>query len=382
MYETVYSTMDDLSYIHLDINLAYVAIFAILGLFICSVHVPKEYKHSGYRKARITLGTAFLFMAACCICRFLMPDHQNDYVNFWLLTTVSLLFSWLNYTAFLYLIDVEFTIRKNFFVDGIVPTLLMGAIGAAGLLFPQYQTLIEYALGAVFIVKCVRMFYICEREWRRVNREQQNYYDEEVDIAWMRILIWITLVLSVLTCTALYIPAVHFVYDYAAPLVYIYMTLKIVNYLPQKIDRMRAEDEAVEMKEEPVLSSSSASLKTDRLDNKVGIFLERWVKEKRYCVSGLSIKDVATQMGTNHNYLSKYLNECLGITFQMWLNTLRIEESKQILSTENISIEEVGIKVGIPESYNFSRWFKVITGTTPLRYRKEENLKRKQAKEA
>lgn len=50
---------------------------------------------------------------------------------------------------------------------------------------------------------------------------------------------------------------------------------------------------------------------------------------------------MATQIGTNHNYLSKYLNECLGITFQMWLNTLRIEESKQILSTENISIEEV-----------------------------------------
>lgn len=123
-------------------------------------------------------------------------------------------------------------------------------------------------------------------------------------------------------------------------------------------------------------------MKTRDLHGKVGVFLERWVKEKRYCTAELSIKDVATQIGTNHNYLSKYLNECLGITFQMWLNTLRIEESKQILSTENISIEEVGIKVGIPESYNFSRWFKVITGTTPLRYRKEENLKRIQAKEA
>lgn len=365
--------MDNLSYIHLDINLAYVAIFAILGLFICFVHVPKEYKHSGYRKARFTLGAAFLFMAACCTSRFLMPNHQNDYVNFWLLTTASLLFAWLNYTAFLYLIDVEFTIRKNFFVDGLVPALLMGAVGASGLLLPQYQTLIEHALGAVFIAKCVRMFYICEREWRRVNREQQNYYDEEVDIAWMRILIWITLVLSVLTCTALYIPAVHLIYDYAAPLVYIYMTLKMVNYLPQKIDRMREGNENKEIKQEPTLPP--ISLKTNGLHSKLGASLERWVKEKRYCTAELSIKTVATQIGTNHNYLSKYLNEYLGITFQMWLNTLRIEESKRILTTENISIEEVGIKVGIPENYNFSRWFKVVTGTTPLRFRKEENLK-------
>lgn len=101
--------------------------------------------------------------------------------------------------------------------------------------------------------------------------------------------------------------------------------------------------------------------------------MERWVKEKRYCLSELSIKKVAVQIGTNHSYLSQYLNDCLGITFQMWLNTLRIEESKHILTSENISIEEVGIKVGIPESYNFSRWFKVVTGTTPLRYRKEAN---------
>ena len=57
----------------------------------------------------------------------------------------------------------------------------------------------------------------------------------------------------------------------------------------------------------------------------------------------------------------------------MWFNTLRIEKSKNILTSENISIEEVGIKVGIPESYNFSRWLKVVTGTIPLRYRKEAN---------
>ena len=86
-----------------------------------------------------------------------------------------------------------------------------------------------------------------------------------------------------------------------------------------------------------------------------------------------SIKEVASQIGTNHNYLSQYLNNSLGTTFQLWLNTLRIEENKTILTSEDISIEEVGIRVGIPESYNFSRWFKVVTGTTPFRYRRAGN---------
>ena len=83
------------------------------------------------------------------------------------------------------------------------------------------------------------------------------------------------------------------------------------------------------------------------------------------------MKDVAAEIGTNQNYLSTYINTFLEVSFQVWLNTLRIEESKNILITEKISIEEVGIKVGIPQSYNFSRWFRIVTSTTPYQYRKQ-----------
>lgn len=361
--------MGDLSYIHLNINLVYVAIFALLGLFTYFVHIPKDKIFSGYRKSRIMLGCAFFFMAVFCAIRFFMPSHHNDYVNFWFLSTASLVFSWLNYTSFLYLIDAEYRLRKSFIIDGLIPITFMALLGVLGVCFPQLEQLSEYVLGAIFTAKCIRMFYICEREWRRVNHEQQNYYDEEVDIVWMRILIWITLALSICTVTALFVPAVHVIYDYTAPLAYIYMTLKVVNYLPRKIDEMRA----INTKPAETPTEKSLSLKKNGLEEKIGGYVNRWIEEKRYCSPELSIKDVALQIGTNHNYLSQYLNDYLGVTFQMWLNTLRIEESKNILTSENISIEEVGIKVGIPESYNFSRWFKVVTGTTPLRYRKEAN---------
>ena len=101
--------------------------------------------------------------------------------------------------------------------------------------------------------------------------------------------------------------------------------------------------------------------------------VEKWVKEKKFCREGLTIKDVALELGTNHNYLSQYINNNLNMTFQVWLNTLRIEESKILLSSnEKISIEEVGIKVGIPQNYNFSRWFKVVTDMTPFQYRRSQ----------
>jgi AraC-like DNA-binding protein len=63
------------------------------------------------------------------------------------------------------------------------------------------------------------------------------------------------------------------------------------------------------------------------------------------------------------------------MTFTVWLNTLRIEESKKILlENRTLSIEEVGKEVGIPQIYNFSRWFKIITDTTPYQFRKNGRI--------
>ena len=354
--------------IQLNLNIAYVILFAVLGAFTCFMHIPRSSEFSGYRKSRMILGGAFFMMAGYCVLRSLAPqNHYDVYLDFWVLTVVSLLFSWLNYTSFLYIIDSSYTIRKNFIIDGVIPLVAMALTGILGIFFEELHTALEIVLGAVFTIKNVRMFYVCEREWRKVNKEQQNYYDEEVDIRWMRILVWLTLALSLCTLTAFYVDAVEMLYCYVAPMVFVFMTFKVVNYVPRKIDSMRCSEEQMKG------GAKSTTPKINNLEDKIKPLVERWCAEKRYCRANLSIKEVAVQMGTNHNYLSQYLNTTLKTTFQVWLNTLRIEESKRILADENISIEEVGVKVGIPESYNFSRWFKLVTGTTPFKYRKSGN---------
>ncbi len=354
--------------------LGYVIIFSLLGLFALFMHVPHSLQLGGYRKSRILLGSAFIMMAVYCTTCLLMPKHQNEYFNFCLLAVVSLIFSWLNYTSFLFLIDASYKVRRSFIIDGVIPTMLMFILGIVGQVFTESQTVFEYLLGGIFLLKCIRMFYICENEWRRVNDELSNYDDGSLNILWMRILVWLTFLLSISTLVALYVPVIHVVYDMVAPIIYVYMVFKLINYLPYKIDSMRANDmSSSNTAGAQSLASNINSQKKQDIQEKIKPNVERWVTEKRYCTSDLSIKDVATQIGTNHTYLSFYLNNTLNMTFQIWLNTLRIEESKHILATENITIEEVGIKVGIPQSYNFSRWFKIVTGTTPFRYRKEEN---------
>jgi AraC-like DNA-binding protein len=355
--------MDSPFYVRLDLSLAYVILFAVLGMFTFFMHVPSadDARWSSYRKSRHTLGSAFFLMTAYCILRSLHPQYLDNYGDFWLLTVVSLMFSWLNYTAFLFLIKTEHTIRKHFIIDGVAPITLMFIVGLMGKFFSGDHTLLKFLLGAVFLGKSVRMFYVCDREWRQVNREQQDYYDTELDITWMRILVWMTFALSLCTLLAFYLPIIHTLYCYVAPLMFVYMTAKVVNYLPRKIVGMRsqAEEQKPQATPKPTIG----------LDTKIGAQVENWVQAKCYCNSDLTIKEVAAQMGTNRNYLSQYLNNTLDTTFQLWLNTLRIEEGKRMLATEKMTIEEVGKQVGFPESYNFSRWFKTITGTTPRRFR-------------
>jgi len=368
--------MENISYTYF--YLGYAIIFALLGLFTIFVHMPQHSELGGYRKSRNLLGSAFIMMAVYCIVNMLTPDHHIAYVNFWTLAFVSLVFSWLNYTSFLYLIDASYKVRHSFIIDGVIPATLMLVLGIMGQYFEEHHRFFEYLLGAIFLAKCIRMFYTCEKEWQRVNAELSNYDDGSLNITWMRVLVWLTFLLSLATIVALYIPAIHAMYDVIAPVIYIYMVFKLINYLPYKIDDMRAGNMAspVETTGTEPPKTIDKSLKINNIQERIASSVERWIMEKSYCTSDLSIKDVATQIGTNHTYLSLYLNNALNVTFQVWLNTLRIEESKRILTSENITIEEVGIKVGIPQSYNFSRWFKIVTGTTPFRYRKEENQNR------
>lgn len=348
-------------------NFGFALIFTILGLLIYFVHMPNDTEFKGYRKSRHTLCVGFIIMSLYCIFRTLNKQELHTFLDFWVLIEVSLLFSWLNYTAFLYLIKTEHKIRQHFIIDGIIPLALMTILGICGMVFEVAQTWISGCFGLIFLAKCCWMFITCEREWRKVNKDLENSYDASPSIGWMRQLLWITLMLTVFTLMAWYIPYLQVIYATLGPIIHIYMVLKLVNYDPKKICEMRDENAAPTVtpaKPEPISKNIAASLEPR---------IAHWVEEKRFCRANLSIKDVALEIGTNHSYLSKYLNNNLNVSFQVWLNTLRIEESKQILCTENISIEEVGIRVGIPLSYNFSRWFKSITGETPFKYRQHIN---------
>ena len=184
----------------------------------------------------------------------------------------------------------------------------------------------------------------------------------------MKAMLVLIYIISLSAITAFFVPELHIIYAPGVVIVFIYLSFKVINSMPKRMENIRNAGKEAQKADEII--------RTTDIADKIGPKVDIWVMEKRYCRTDLTIKEVAQEIGTNQNYLSAYLNRYKNTNFQLWLNTLRIEESKKLmLSDKHLSIEEIGAKVGIPQNYNFSKWFKTITEMTPYQYKKTQ-LKR------
>ena len=359
--------MNDITYFLFEFG--YALIFGIFGLITLFLSIPKEKGIEYYKNARTALGTGLCAIAIYCVTRIVIGENISSYVEFWLLVTFTLIHSWATYGCLLFLMEVPYYKYRSFFIDGLIPAAIMLVCGFIGLIYENTQYVMTILFGCIFGVKCLRMFLICRREYTKCQKELDNYYDNGPDIKWIRNLIYLSLFMSAITIVTFYIHTtpVLLAYYISIPIIYGFIVYRVLEFMPKKIEAIRYKNLTLEKSVEEKANNE----KVKDLGEKIAPKIEKWVQEKMFCQPDLNIKEVSMQMGTNQSYLSSYLNKHLNTTFQLWLNRLRIEESKRLLTSgEKISIEEVGIKVGIPQSYNFSRWFRAITDMTPYQYRK------------
>jgi YesN/AraC family two-component response regulator len=69
-------------------------------------------------------------------------------------------------------------------------------------------------------------------------------------------------------------------------------------------------------------------------------------------------------------YLSRFFKEATGFTFVEYLNSVRIKEAKRLLERSSMKVKLISRKVGFGSVTHFGRVFKLVTGHTPLYYRK------------
>ncbi|HIQ99233.1 MAG TPA: PocR ligand-binding domain-containing protein [Candidatus Scybalocola faecavium] len=83
----------------------------------------------------------------------------------------------------------------------------------------------------------------------------------------------------------------------------------------------------------------------------------------------ITLSYVANEVHLNPAYFSTLFKKEIGLSFKEYLNHVRIEESKRLLSNSNFSIIDIAIAVGFEDQSYFSKVFKKYTGMTPKQFR-------------
>lgn len=125
----------------------------------------------------------------------------------------------------------------------------------------------------------------------------------------------------------------------------------------------KAEDERKEEEEEYVdLVSPEIGINQDlryRLQDKIE-------EEKAYLRPGLTIEELAAELGTNRTYISIIINKAFNKSFRELINERRISYAKEFMTANPQSkIEEIAEASGFSSGAQFCRKFKEIEGLTP-----------------
>ncbi|XOV68772.1 MAG: helix-turn-helix domain-containing protein [Fluviicola sp.] len=137
-------------------------------------------------------------------------------------------------------------------------------------------------------------------------------------------------------------------------------------------------------KKKQLLKRELSATKRNRPDNeKSQPILEKleqiMLEQELFKQSGITMDQVARQIGTNRTYLSEAINVHYEKTFSAWLNGIRINFAKQLLADtryDHLSVEGIAKTAGFASISTFNSNFKAEIGLTPSYFRKNANNQR------
>ncbi len=87
--------------------------------------------------------------------------------------------------------------------------------------------------------------------------------------------------------------------------------------------------------------------------------------------SPFTLEEVARYAGCNPSYLERVFKQAMGHTIMEYTISLRIRNACHMLINTEFSIIEIAYECGFSTRQHFMRCFRNLMGTTPLKYRKE-----------
>ena len=151
---------------------------------------------------------------------------------------------------------------------------------------------------------------------------------------------------------------------------------------PAFLDVLQTEPE-IGKADDLVLESSPLKYKNSGLTLEAGNELaealkQLMLKERLYRESELKLETLAAKLDVPKHYVSQIINQNYKVNYFEYINFLRIEEAKLLLSDVDkkaMNIIEVAYTVGYNTKNTFNNAFRRIVGVTPTEYRQQSQLR-------
>lgn len=94
-------------------------------------------------------------------------------------------------------------------------------------------------------------------------------------------------------------------------------------------------------------------------------------------IAGVTLEDISKELHISKNYLCSLFKKYTGVSYCKYINTLKTNMAKKLLSENKKSLEYISYECGFSSQAHFTLTFKKYTGLTPGEYRKKICLEAK-----
>ena len=96
---------------------------------------------------------------------------------------------------------------------------------------------------------------------------------------------------------------------------------------------------------------------------------------KEHYMDDVDFSAFSQKLGFSSAYLTKLFNKYKGCTPLKYLTDIRIHQARDLLLNTDLTIREVGERVGYPDQFHFSKTFRKTTGASPSAFRSQSDEK-------
>ncbi|WP_214627727.1 AraC family transcriptional regulator [Paenibacillus agaridevorans] len=149
-----------------------------------------------------------------------------------------------------------------------------------------------------------------------------------------------------------------------------------VNRAIEAMERVQRWQPAAALELQGLLCGLLASLMPREQDQQIQE-LAGWIREceeymELHASEGITVQQVADFAGVHRSYFTQVFTARTGMPPMKYLQMIRMEKARRLLIDTDATVTEIGLSLGYPNLYTFTRAFKIYFKQSPLALRKAQ----------